>query len=365
VRGEDDPVPQAVPAERERREQVGEGQAQAAIIPPRRGRRWSTFGAVRIVCADGDEAARSLLDLEPARAAGHDVVWHDERPADEREWIERLRDADAVMLMWGLPRGVLTGSPRVRVVSFAGSGAASYVPLDEAERCGVTVCNVPVYGANAVAEHALALAFALARRVCEGDALVRAGGWEPGALSGLELSGRRLGVVGIGPIGRRAVQLGRALGMRVAAWTRSPSPERERELGAPLVSLDELFAESDVVSLHVAHRAETEGLVDARLLARMRPHALLVNTARSQLVDTAALVAALEDGRIAGAAIDAFEEEPLPPGHPLLSAPRLLLTPHVAYNTAEASAELLRLTLENLLLFADGRPRNVYAGASA
>ena len=148
--------------------------------------------------------------------------------------------------------------------------------------------------------------------------------------------------------------------MNVAVWTRSPSAAREQELGARFVTLERLFAESDVVSLHVAHRPETERLVDERLLGLMRPHALLVNTGRAQLVDTEALVRALEEGRIGGAAIDAFEEEPLPANHPLLGAPSLLLTPHVGYNTPEATAELLRLTLENLLAFAAGRPQNVY-----
>jgi phosphoglycerate dehydrogenase-like enzyme len=318
---------------------------------------------MRFVCADGDDASRALLDVEPARAAGHELVWHDGAPVDADEWIGRLDGADGVMLMWGIPRGVLEAVPTVRVVSFAGSGAEGYVPLDEAEGCGVTVCNVPSYGANAVAEHAFALAFALARRVCEGDALVRRGGWRPGALGGLELTGRRLGVVGAGPIGARAVAIGKALGMAVMAWTRTPSPAREEELGAPFVPLERLFAESDVVSLHLAHRPETERFVDERLLCLMQPHAFLVNTARSQLVATEALVAALEEGRIGGAAIDAFEEEPLPADHPFLGAPRLLLTPHVAYNTREATAELLRLTLENLLLFAAGQPRNVYTAA--
>ena len=320
---------------------------------------------MRFVCPDGDEQARALLDSEPARRAGHELVWHADRPRDEEDWRRRLDGADGVMLMWGIPRGVLSAVPSVRVVSFAGSGAASYIPLDEATRCRVTVCNVPSYGANAVAEHAFALAFALARRVHEGDALVRSGHWRPGALAGFELAGRRLGVVGVGPIGTRAVEIGRALGMRAVAWTRSPSAEREHELGAPFVPLERLFGESDVVTLHVAHRPETERLVDDRLLGLMQPHALLVNTARSQLVDTRALVRALEHGRIGAAAMDAFEAEPLPADHPLLRAPRLLLTPHVAYNTAEATAELLRLTLANLLAYAAGRPQNVYTENSA
>jgi phosphoglycerate dehydrogenase-like enzyme len=320
--------------------------------------------SMKFVCADGDEEARALVDLAPVHAAGHELVWFDGRPADEREWLARLNQADGVMLMWDLPRGVLTASKSVRVVSFAGSGAASYVPLDEADRRGVVVCNVPRYGANAVAEHAFALAFALARKVCEGDRLVRTGDWRPGALGGIELAHRRLGVVGAGPVGTRAVAIGRALGMSIVAWTRSPSHRREQELRAPLVALDDVFSESDVVSLHLAHRPETEGLIDERLLALMQPHALLINTARSQLVDTDALVRALEEGTIAGAAVDAFEPEPLPTDHPLLYAPNLLLTPHVAFNTPEAKAELLRVAVENLLAFAAGRPQNVYAAGA-
>lgn len=305
-----------------------------------------------------------MLDEQPVREAGHELVWHDGRPRDLDEWRRRLAGADGAMLMWGMPDGVLTAAPSLRVVSFAGSGVASYVPMGEAERCGVLVCNVPSYGANAVAEHAMALAFALARRVCEGDELVRRGRWGPGALTGMELSGRRLGVVGVGPVGARAIGLGHGLGMRVSAWTRSPTAERAHDLGVPFVPLERLFAESDVITLHLAHLPETEHIVDRRLLSLMQPHALLVNTARAQLVDTDALVEALREGRIGGAAIDAFAEEPLPSGHPLLAAPRLLLTPHVGFSTPEASAELVRITLDNLLAYAAGRPRNVYAVAT-
>jgi phosphoglycerate dehydrogenase-like enzyme len=315
---------------------------------------------MRFVCVDGEEQFRTVLDEGPVHAGGHELVWYDGRPATLDEWHRRLAGADGAMLMWDMPEGVLEAAPSLRVVSFAGSGAASYVPMEEAARCGVTVCNVPSYGANAIAEHALALAFALARRLPEGDALVREGTWGPGALAGFELRGRRLGVVGAGPIGRRMLELGRALGMRTMAWTRSASAERAAELGTELVPLDVLFAKADVVSLHLAHVPDTEGLVDARLIGLMQPHALLVNTARAQLVDSAALADALRAGRIGGAAIDAFEQEPLPLDDPLLNAPRLLVTPHVAFNTGEATAELVRATLDNLLAFAAGKPRNVY-----
>ena len=147
--------------------------------------------------------------------------------------------------------------------------------------------------------------------------------------------------------------------MTVVCWTRRRSPERERELGAPLVELDELFATSDVVSLHLAHRPETEGIVDGRLLGLLKPHAVLVNTARGSLVDEAALAELLERGAIGGAGLDVLVAEPPPRDHPLLAAPHVVFTPHVGFHTAESSREMMRETLENLLAFARGEPQNV------
>jgi phosphoglycerate dehydrogenase-like enzyme len=312
---------------------------------------------VRFVCADGEEQYRRLLlgtDL-----GGNELGWMDGRPGDQGEWSKRLRGADGLLLLWGLPSGVLTTSPHVRVVSFAGTGAGSYVDLDEAGRLGVTVCNVPRYGANAVAEHAVALAFAVARQIPVGDRLVRSGAWGPGHYDALELRGGRLGVVGVGPIGTRVIELGRALGMSPAAWTRSPTSERARGLGVDFVPLDKLFGTSDLVSLHVAHTPGTERLVDRRLLSLLQPHAVLVNTARGQLVDNVALVELLEAGSFRGAGIDVFEHEPLPLGDPLLSCERVVLTPHIGFNTPQSSAELLRIAVENLVVFAAGTPQNV------
>lgn len=317
---------------------------------------------MKLLCPDGEPQYRRLLDPEQlARLAaeGNELEWHDAAPDSDAAWIERLREAEGVLLLWRLPAGVLAACPRVRVVSFVGTGVEMYVELAEARTGGVAVCNVPRYGDNAVAEHALALALAVARRVPEGDRLVRRGSWEQ--LDGLELRGRRLGVVGAGPVGARMIQLGKALGMDVLCWTRRRSPERERELDAPLVELDELFASSDVVSLHLAHRPETEGIVDGRLLGLLRPEAILVNTARGALVDEAALAELLAAGAIRGAGLDVLGAEPPPADHPLLSSPRVVLTPHVAFNTAEASGDLLRIALENLLAFARGKPQNVVA----
>jgi phosphoglycerate dehydrogenase-like enzyme len=317
---------------------------------------------MRFVCADGEDQYRTIA-REP-ELGGHELAWFDGRPGDVAEWSERLRGCDGLLLLWGLPGGVLAANRHVRVVSFAGSGAGSYVDLAEASLLGVTVCNVPRYGENAIAEHALALALAVARRIPHGDSLVRSGAWRPGQYAGLELRGRQLGVVGAGPIGSRMVELGRALDMRPVAWTRSPTPERGRALGADFVALDELFRTSDVVSLHLAHAPDTEGIVDRRLLSMLQPHAVLVNTARGRLVDNAALVDLLEAGAFHGAGVDVFEHEPLPLGDPLLSCDRVVLTPHVGFNTQASAAELVRIAIENLVGFAAGEPQNVVTTAS-
>jgi D-3-phosphoglycerate dehydrogenase len=289
--------------------------------------------------------------------AGHELDWHEGVPSDLSSFVARCRDADALLVLWSLPSGVFTACPSVRALSWAGTGVGTFVDLAEAARCGVTVCNVPSYGANAIAEHALALLLAVARAVPAGDRDLRAGRWAPG--DGVELAGQRLGVVGLGPIGRRMTELGRALGMDVVAWTRTATPERAAAAGVPLVPLEELFATSGAISLHVAHTPATTGLVDAALLARLRPGAILVNTARAEVVDQAALLDALHDGRLRGAGLDVFTREPLPADDPLLQEPRLVLTPHVAYRTPEASRELLRTCAENLVQWAAGRPQHV------
>jgi len=315
---------------------------------------------VRVVVPDGDAGLRDPDVAALLEAAGHELVWCEGVPPDVAGFVERCRDADALLVLWSLPSGVLGACPSVRAVSWAGTGVATFVDLPEAARCGVTVCNVPSYGANAIAEHALALLLAVARDVPAGDRALRAGQWSPA--DGMELAGRRLGVVGLGPIGTRMVALGRAVGMDVVAWTRMATPERAAAAGVPLVPLDELFATSDAVSLHVASTPDTAGLVGAALLGRMPPGAILVNTARAEVVDQAALLAAVRDGRLRGAGLDVFDTEPLPADHPLLAEPRLVLTPHVAYRTPGASRELMRITAENLVQWAAGRPQNVVVG---
>jgi phosphoglycerate dehydrogenase-like enzyme len=314
---------------------------------------------VQFVCPDGEPAYRQILD--PSQLArlreSHDLRWFDSAPNTKADWIQRLDGAEGVLLLWALPPGVLTESPGVKVISYVGTGVERYVDLAEARKCGVTVCNVPSYGANAVAEHALALMLAVARRIPAGDRLIRAGGWQQD--EGLELGGRRLGVVGVGPIGRRMIEIGLGLGMSVVAWTRTPTPERSAALGVAFSSLEDLFASCDFVSLHLAHRPQTEGMITGQLLNLLLPHAVLVNTARAELIDMETLRRLLEQRRFFGAGLDVFDEEPPAKDSFLLTCPYVVLTPHVGFRTANASQELFRIGIENLVAFAEGRRQNV------
>jgi glycerate dehydrogenase len=233
------------------------------------------------------------------------------------------------------------------------------VDVAAARARGIPVCNVPEYGTPNVAQATFALLLELTNRVGRHAELVRAGRWSScpdfcfweGEL--VELAGLTLGIVGYGRIGRAVATIGRAFGMRILAWRRSPGDDPE------CVGLDRLLRESDVVSLHCPLTAETERLVNAATLATMKPTAFLVNTARGSLVDEAALAAALDAGRLAGAALDVLAVEPPPASNPLLAARNCIITPHVAWATREARRRLIEITADNVRAFAAGAPRNV------
>ncbi len=221
---------------------------------------------------------------------------------------------------------------------------------------GIVVCNVPGRTAPIVAEHALALMLAAARRTGYQTQLLRRGGWRTG--DNVYLRGKMLGVVGAGPIGAEMARLGRAIGMAVQAWTFHPTPERSAELGMPFVSLDDLLRTSDVVSLHVKLTDATRTLIGRREFGLMKRGALLVNTARGAVVDTAALAEALNAGHLGGAGIDVFDIEPVPADHPLLACEQVVLTPHVADQNPEGMEILNQVAVDNVIAFLSGQPQN-------
>ena len=248
---------------------------------------------------------------------------------------------------------LLQGARDLKAIVFLGTGASTYVDMKAAAECEILVLNVEGYGDRTIAEHTIALMFASVRRVAAMDRQMRAGGWYPRA-GGFELAGKTLGILGLGRVGRVVAEIGDALGMKVIAWNRSGVPEG---LGIAPAGIDEVVAEADVLSLHLAATPETEGIIDRRRLGLMRPDAVLINTARGALVDEKALIEALSTGQIAPAGLDVYDVEPLVPDHPLSSLDNVTLTPHTAWISPEASRRLLRRGIEILrdaLAGADG-----------
>jgi D-3-phosphoglycerate dehydrogenase len=239
-----------------------------------------------------------------------------------------------------MPTELVAQCPQLKHIVFLGTGAASYMNIAELNERGVTVHTIKGYGDVAVAEHTIALMFAAARDIARMDRDIRAGIWTP--QEGMQLFGKTLGVVGLGGIGGEVARMGNGLGMEVIAWNRTPRADAP----CPLVDLDTLLGRADVVSLNLVLNGETRGFLDAKRIARMKPGALLVNTARGALVDEAALIDALKSGRIRHAGLDVFHDEPLTAAHPLAQLPNVTLTAHAAFRTRVASMTLLRRAIE-------------------
>ena len=312
-----------------------------------------------IVVLDGGTTNPGDLSWAPLEALGR-VTVYDSTPADCV--VKRAQDAEALIVnRIVLNRAVLDALPKLRYI---GTLATGYNTIDvrAAREKGVTVCNVPLYCVETVAQLTLALLLALCNRVEHLSAVTRSGGWNDAVEAThttapiLELSGKTLGILGFGNIGRAVAQLGLALGMRVLAHSRT---QRALPTGCTWCSFETLFETADVVSLHCPLTDETRGIVGASVLARMKPTALLINTARGALVDENALADALNSGRLAGAGLDVMAEEPPRADHPLLTAKNCLITPHIAWASREARLRLIDAVAGNLRAFLAGQPVNV------
>lgn len=250
---------------------------------------------------------RCLLDSTQL-AALPDFHMYDDAPASQDDLVARLTDAWGMVLGWTrINERVLAACPSLRLISFTGVGVTNYVDLEAATRRAVVVTNTPHDGDDTVAEYALALLLGLARHITILERNLREGRWDQEP-AGIELRGKTLGIMGLGAVGSRVARFGTALGMRVVAWTAHPSPGRAASYGVSFVQREELAAASDVVSIHLALTPSTRHLVDSPFLSRMKKGALLINTSRGEIVDTAALITALQAGHLAGAALDVFEE---------------------------------------------------------
>lgn len=279
---------------------------------------------------------------------------------NEEDLVKAAHGACALIVQYAsVTRKVLAANPSIRVVSRYGVGVDT-IDLDAAREFGVWVANVPDYGVGEVATHALAMALALIRHLPFYDRDVRRGVWHYLSTGSLRRpTSLTVGVLGLGNIGRAFARMARAVFGRVLGYDPYLSPEQWPE-GVERVGLEDLFAQSHVISLHVPLTHETHHLVSARLLSLMPSGSYLVNTARGSVVNLDDLLAALDEGRLAGAALDVLPQEPPPPDHPVLRHPRVLLTPHAAFYSLEAEQEVRRKAAQNIVDWArHGRPTYV------
>lgn len=280
--------------------------------------------------------------------------------ADEGDVAERLGGCEIVVAMrerTAFRRSLLERLGALRLLVTTGMRNAS-IDVAAASELGVTVCGtggVPY----PTAELTWGLILALARHIPREDAATRDGSWQLSVGEGLH--GKTLGLLGLGRLGSQVAAVGAAFGMDLIAWSQNLTQKRAREFGATLVTKDELLSASDFLTVHLVLSDRTRGLVGARELGLMKPTAYLVNTSRGPIVDESALVTALRDGSIAGAGLDVFDVEPLPPGHSLLTAPNTVLTPHLGYVTDETYRVFYGHAVEDIVSYLDGNPVRVIA----
>ena len=315
---------------------------------------------MRIVVLDGATLNPGDLLWDSVSRLGEFTVYDRTSPD---QTLARAADADILLTnKTRLTAETIAALPKLKYVAALATGY-NVVDVAAARRRGIPVSNVPVYGTDSVAQFVFALLLELCHRVGLHDSLVHEGAWTSSIdfcfwrTPLVELAGRKMGVVGFGRIGRRVAELARAFGMEVLACDIAGGSSGDSAV--KWRTLDQVFTEADVVSLHCPLTAENQGMVNAALLAKMKSGVFLINTARGGLVNEADLAAALDAGRLAGAAVDVVSSEPIRADNPLLHARNCILTPHVAWATLAARSRLMETTAQNVAAFLAGKPINV------
>lgn len=292
------------------------------------------------------------------RKAGHCFTYYDQKTTDVAELKRRSKNQDIVMIANNpYPDEVIYASEQLKMIAVAFTGI-DHVGLQACKERNVMVCNCAGYSNQSVAELAIGMTIGLYRQITGCEAAVRTGKTSAG-LTGREITGKKVGIIGCGQIGLQTAKLFQAFGAEVFAYARHPKAEWQ-EAGVAACELEDLLETSDIVSLHLPLNQETRGFFSEELIGKMKPGSVFINCARGPIVDNAALATALNEGRIAGAAIDVFDmEPPIPADDPLVCAKHTLLTPHVAFLTKEAMIRRARIEFDNVLAFLEGEPVNV------
>jgi len=316
---------------------------------------------MKIVVLDALPLNPGDLDWSPLAELGVLQLHNNTRP---EELSERIADAEIVFSnKVKLPREALEAAPNLKMIGVLATGY-DIVDIEAAREKNITVCNVPSYSAAFTAQSTLALLLELTHHVGAHNNAVEDGLWTKQEYFSfwnyplVELDGKTLVIVGLGNIGRRVAIIAKAIGMNVIA-AQLPGRENKTDAEFPYVCLDEALAQADVISLHCPATPQTRGLIDAELLAQLKPSTLIVNASRGALVNEADLAIALENQQIAGYATDVLSSEPPPKDNPLLHAPNCVITPHLSWASPEARQRLLQASVENLKAFLNGAPQNV------
>ncbi len=313
---------------------------------------------MKIVITDARTIASSHDFFAPLKDLGELVIYELTKP---EELVEHIGDADIVLCnKTNLHQGILEQCPNLKYIGLFATGYNN-IDIEYAREHGITVCNAGSYSTDAVAQHTFALILNHFNRIKEYDAFVKDGGWtraevfSPFIYDMSELAGKTIGIVGYGHIGQKVASIAKAFGMNVLAYNRS---EKDDD-GARFVDLDTLVETSDVVSVHCPLNEQSEGMFDYEMFSKCKTKCLFINTARGGIMKQEDLARALADGIIGAAAVDALVIEPMEEGNPLLTAPNITITPHVAWAPMETRERLLGIVCDNIASFMEGTPKNV------
>jgi phosphoglycerate dehydrogenase-like enzyme len=310
---------------------------------------------------DYQGVALDMADWSPVRARGVEIAVERFPFADAEDVVRSLADSEIVCAMrerTAFPKSIVDRLPKLKLLITTGMRNASFDMAALRDR-GVTVCGTggPGGGNEDTAGLAWGLILGAARRIAEDHAFMRQGGWQ--TRIGHRVAGKTLGLLGLGRLGSGVARVGLAFGMKAIAWSQNLTAEKAAAQGVERVEKDELFRRSDILSVHLVLSDRSRGLVGAREIGLMKPSAILVNTSRGPICDTAAVIDALKSGRLAYAGFDVYDQEPLPIDHPLRTTPNVILTPHIGYVTDENYRSSYPQIVENVLGFLDGKPVRV------
>jgi D-lactate dehydrogenase len=313
----------------------------------------------------GDEGKQYLLGSEKLKAAGVEVAFADQMLDKDHIPTDTNFDIAGVFMVSQVDATTIAALPNLKLIATLTTGF-DHIDTKAAAARGIPVASVPAYGENTVAEFAFALLLALSRKICESRARVHdEGKFTTDGLQGFDLAGKTIGVIGTGRIGKHAVHMAKGFGMKIIAFDVYHDDAFAAEMGFQYVSLEELLAQSDVITIHCPYLPSTHHLINVDNVKKIKHGAYLINTARGAVVETRALVDALKSGQLGGAGLDVLEEEAemkagdMNLNRDIVMMPNVIVTPHNAFNTREAAFRILDTTIDNIVAFVNGAPINV------